>query len=237
MKISHSDTGIAVRKSIVWLGVFLILVLTGCHRNPAPVGDAVSHPVMPDPGDPDEFLSADTCSKISVGDQAGMEVLTASDFPGDLNLRSGGSIEVERKLTCAWEEEYQSEYKVGRISFTLQISKLKTKTMAEELVANSKLIQQKAQEACLEDAKLCQVTEATFGSERILYSESTIYNRGDGTVLPSSSYGELARSVQNDAGIFFITATVIHPERERGDPWVEFNILYMEDIALEIIGE
>ena len=182
-------------------------------------------------------FSIDNCFCAGISEKQKPKNSTASLNTSSLNLHTGVTVDIQRQLTCRWEESYQSDNLTGTINLSLQIYLMDSEEDAAAMYEAARIEIDEDRSYCLEDSEHCSIGTAQFKSERILYTEGTIFIRGGEEVLPSTHIGDLARKYEDISEHYFIRATVNHPELVLGDIWAFDQIQALDRCALSLIEE
>ena len=161
---------------------------------------------------------------------------SASNNTYRMGMLSGGEVEVTNRLTCVWEQPYQSENKTATITFYMDMYRF-----AEPQYAQSAYTEYsndiKDDPGWCEEDESCTVTAAEYGDRRSFYAEETFYQRGDGTILPSTHRASVVRLFEPQDGYFVMDFFVTHPELELGDPWVRDKAQSLEACMQALVGQ
>jgi hypothetical protein len=162
------------------------------------------------------FQSTDQCRGIDIGipfQQAGSSA-TSLEYTNNLYSKDGeptGEITISGRLSCSWEEPYQSAEKVGIVRAYLQIFTIKDPSQAQALFS-SYSEQVVAKPAYCQEDQFCSVAVESFGDDRVYYVEKNIYAHGSGDLLPSYHSGHLVRLLPGPGETYVLDLTVDHPE-------------------------
>lgn len=130
-----------------------------------------------------------------------------------------GSIEIKGRLTCDWQEEYQSEQKVGTISAYLQVIRIQEEDQAKGYYKQIKERVTSLPAYCEEDHD-CLVIEYDIGPERIFYAEENTFGGQEGEVLPSYHNAYLVRNIYGSNDHYVVDLIISHPELDPGSTYV-----------------
>ena len=130
-------------------------------------------------------------------------------------------------MTCIWEEEYQSDQKVGDISAYLEVIRVQEEAPAKALYKQNKAQVSEKPDYCEEDNH-CYVSEYDTGPERILYAEENTYSENQEDMLPSYHNAYLVRNIYGPNDHFVVNLTVSHPELEPGSTYVRDTVKKIE---------
>ena len=129
------------------------------------------------------------------------------------------NIEIKGRLTCVWQEEYQSDQKVGLISANLEVVRIQEEAQAKALYKQYKEQVVPKPDYCEEDNH-CYVREYDAGPERIMYAEQNTYSGDQGEDLPSYHNAHLVMNIYGPNDHYVVNLTVSHPELDPGSNYV-----------------
>ncbi|MEJ2413149.1 MAG: hypothetical protein P8Y34_09190 [Anaerolineales bacterium] len=212
-------------KQIILAILALTLASLACGRN-------ISEQINPG------FSSTEDCQKIKTGITFKKDASSVADYENTRNILSKEG-EVEKvintsgRLTCVWEDPYQSAEKVGTIRAALEIVVIRDSDQAQALY--SYLSQQLVDlpKYCQEDND-CTVAVQSFGSERTYYVEKYVFGAREGNPLPSTHTAQLIRLLSGSGESYLLELTVSHPELEPGS---EFVTDVVTEIEMSLIPE
>jgi hypothetical protein len=181
------------------------------------------------------FTSLDLCRCAGSGSAVAWSESSSSVTSRPTSYTSSRTYENVERLWCSYEEAYQSSHVTGTIRVHMELFRVRTLEDAVSLFNEDIGLLQPQVAACEED-DFCTVREAEFGDRRGYYFKDEIYQRGDGTVLPSSNSAALTEVFITPEGYFSLQVLAVHPEMETGDSWALDQITTMEACARWITG-
>lgn len=165
-------------------------------------------------------LTTDLCKGPKVPIQLTDKSTASNNEYSRALMNSDGEVEISGRLSCVWEESYQSAESTGLIRTRLELLTLTDQRQADELLYD--LVENKnAQSAYCKEIEDCTVTHETNTVSSYLYAEENITGLEEGKVLPSYHTGSLISWVKTADGFVFINLFVDHPELEPGSTFVK----------------
>jgi hypothetical protein len=184
-------------------GLILALVSLACGRSASPVIQ---------PG----FTTPEQCQKLDLDlpFQEDSSYLSTSQYTATLFVdgkKTDQQVEISDRLTCVWEDSYQSEEKVGTIRAYLEIYTVKEQGQASALFNHYSQELSSSPDYCREDHD-CSVAVESFGPERTYYVEKNVYGSREGDPLPSYHSASLVRLIAGSGEYHILSLDVTHPE-------------------------
>jgi hypothetical protein len=175
----------------------------------------------------------DQCRELDIDLPFNEEGSSISSYTSTRNLFSEEGeisqvVETTGKMTCIWEEAYQSEEKVGTIRTNLVITTIKEKEPALALFNNLSQDLTPLPGYCEEDSD-CTVAIQSFGADRSYYVEKYVYGQREGRPLPSSHTAQLVRILAGPGEYYLLELLVSHPELSPDSDYVSEMVAQIEN--------
>lgn len=162
------------------------------------------------------FGSTQQCQNIDLGIpfQADSSSASTNTYTTNLLTSSGQSAQevvISGRLTCVWQEAYQSAEKVGTIRANLEILTIQDPGQAQAMFSSLSQEVSLKPDYCREDHD-CTVAVESFGADRTYYIEKNVYGLRTGNPLPSYHSARLVRLISASGENYVLDLTVDHPE-------------------------